>query len=120
MAFTVVSRSLTTVEIDTFITVLSSTITNWAKASIKTIFHFRIVSSITPFTRNNQKTSGEPEVFYAIQQNYYFFAFFFAGAFLATAFLAGAGLTTAGAATAFGAFAVCTAADLKNGPTRYV
>src|SRR5687767_8047374 len=42
MAVTVLSRSSTTCEIDTFITVPSSTMTNWAAPKIRTTNHFFI------------------------------------------------------------------------------
>ncbi len=42
MAVTLLSRSDTTAEIDTFMTVLSSTITNWAAPRIRTTNHFFI------------------------------------------------------------------------------
>ena len=42
IAVTLLSRSSTTAEIDTFMTVLSSTMTNWAAPRISTTNHFFI------------------------------------------------------------------------------
>lgn len=53
-AATVVFRSFTTVEIDTFMTVLSSTITNWASARIDTTDHFFILASVHPSLPQNK------------------------------------------------------------------
>src|SRR5215203_2859082 len=58
IAVTVVSRSSTTVEMDTFMTVPSSTITNWADPRIATTDHLFIFSPASDDLRRG--TSGHP------------------------------------------------------------
>ena len=70
IAETVVSRSATTVEIDTFITVPSSTMTNWAAPRMMTTDHFftnrtwlpELVLPVSMAAPCGSDDSGEPRV----------------------------------------------------------